>query len=67
MDPTIFELWVMETKNWVTETSYPNNLWVSQSDQSLLILSIHEEQKTHFKSKCIYMDDTIVGKIAWSE
>ena len=26
MGPTIFELWVMETKNWVTETAKPNSL-----------------------------------------
>ena len=25
MGPTIFELWVMETENWVMEIGYPNN------------------------------------------
>ena len=26
MGPTIFELWVMETENWVTKIGYPNSL-----------------------------------------
>ena len=26
MGPTIFELWVMKTENWVMETSHPNSL-----------------------------------------
>ena len=28
MDPTIFELWVMKTVNWVIKTLNPNGLWV---------------------------------------
>ena len=29
MGPTIFELWVMETENWVIETSHPNSVLVA--------------------------------------
>ena len=31
MGPTIFELWVMETENWVMETDYPNSLLTTSS------------------------------------
>ena len=32
--PTIFELWVMETENWVMKIGNPNNLIVSHSHQN---------------------------------
>ena len=31
MGLTIFELWVMETENWVMETGYPNSLLTTSS------------------------------------
>ena len=38
MGPIIFELWVMETENWITETGHPNSLLVINDSVRLLML-----------------------------
>ena len=34
MGPTIFELWVMETKNWVIKFGWPNSLLITEFKMS---------------------------------
>ena len=42
MGPTIFGLWVMETENWVMETSHPNSPLVFAIEKNIVEKSLSE-------------------------
>ena len=49
MSPTIFELWVMKTENWIMETSHPNSLLTLVSPfkrHSVTLIRLSKADKT---------------------